>query len=247
MKPLCLLTLIPWCISWASAQGTAPAEGTAAAKPSVIQLDDARYQIGDVIFNRTNREIRFPAKINMSAGVIEYTVLLQKSNKIHEGLLVTGVSPTHLNIAFKLLRYSPSPELNSEIDESGHSTGVYPDVPLPVKASARIAIEVEWTDQGTTHRHTLNECFQSGTTQKPMDVGPWLYTGSALSEDVYIPEITGNLFSIQKDGYAMINYPGGDNTEDPKWSPTQKLVPPGGTDVTVIISPFFKRKNLPTP
>ena len=250
-----ILAAIPLCVSWSLAQDLAPAKvepapdpqpAAVAGKPSVTQLDDARYQIGGVIFNRLNREIRFPAKMNMSEGLIEYVVVLQKGH-VHEAFLLADISPTDLNLAFTLLRYKPSPELFSEIEESGHPSGILPEVPLPVKASARIAIEVEWTHSGTTHRCTLNEWFQSRSSQTTMIPGPWLYTGSSSSEGVYIPELSGDVISVKPDRYAVVNYPGTDNVDQPSWYPSLQLVPPVGTDVTVIISPFFKRKPLPTP
>ncbi len=254
MKLLYILPLIPACLAGSLAQEVAPAKSEPTPtqskaepmKPSVTKLDDARYQIGEVILNRMNREIRFPAKVNMTEGQIEYAVILQKGN-VHEAFLVTKSSPTHLNLAFTLLRYTPSPELNSEIDDTGHPTGIYPEISLPVKASARVAVEVEWTVAGTTHRVPINEWFQLGSTQEPMAPGPWLYSGSDVSEGVYIPELTGNLISVRLDRNAMLNYPGADNTDDPSWFPRPKQVPAVGTDVTVIISPFYKRKPLPTP
>ncbi len=250
-----ILPLIPLCISWSLGQEITPAKvesasdtksATELAKPSVTQLDDARYQIGAVIFNRLNREIRFPTKMNMNEGQIEYAVVLQKGHA-HEAFLLADISPTHLNLAFTLLRYKPSTELFSEIEESGHPSGVFPEVPLPVKASARIAIEVEWMVDGAARRCTLNEWFQSRSTQTPMAPGPWLYSGSAFSEGTYIPELSGDVMSVKLDKYAVVNYPGADNTDDPSWYPSPQLVPPVGTEVTVIISPFFKRKPLPTP
>jgi hypothetical protein len=215
-------------------------------KPSVTKLDDARLQVGQVILNRLNREIRFPAKVNMRSGLIEYAITLEKG-KIHEAFLVTKIAPTDLNLGFTLLRYTPSKELNAEIDDTGHPTGTYPEVSLAVKASARVAVEVEWTAAGTTHRVPLNEWLHSRTTEKTMEPGPWLYNGSEFSEGVYVPELSGNLLSVQPDRYAMLNYPGADNGGEASWHPAPEGLPVVGTDVTVIISPFFKPKNRPTP
>lgn len=57
-------------------------------KPSVTKLDETRYQIGGVVLDRKNREIRFPTKVNMAEGLIEYIIILQKG-KVHEALLTT--------------------------------------------------------------------------------------------------------------------------------------------------------------
>ena len=215
-------------------------------EPSVIKLDETRYQIGEVILDQKSREIRFPAKVNMAEGLIEYIIILQKG-KAHEALLITSIAPTHLNLAFTLLRYAPSSELFSMIDETGHPTGTYPEVPAPVKASARIAMEVEWSDNGTTRRVPVNEWLRDTAKDVALAPGPWLYTGSNFSEGTFIPELTGDIAAIMVDSNSMINYPGRDNEEGLTWYAFPKRVPPNGTKLTVIISPYLKAKPLPTP
>jgi hypothetical protein len=253
MKLLHILSVISVSLSWSLAQKVPPAKpesvpaAAAPVKPSIIRLDDARCQVGEIILNRMNREIRFPAKVNMNEGLVEYAMTLQKGYA-HEAILITNSLPTHLNLAFALLRYNPSPELTSEMDDTGHPTGVFPEVSLPVRASARVAVEVEWTADGASHRIPLNEWFQSNATRKTMEPGPWLFSGSTFSEGAYMAELTGNLISANNDDrYAMLIYPGADNPGERSWFPSPKLVPAVGTAVTVIISPFFKRKSLPTP
>jgi hypothetical protein len=254
MSPRFLL-VVPACLSFSLAQEIAPVKpepppakdaAVEPVKPSVTKLDETHYQIGTVVFDQKNREIRFPAKVNMAEGLIEYLIVLQKG-KIHEGLLIMSSTPTDLNLAFVLLRYAPSPELFSLIDETGHPTGIYPEVPTPVKASARIAVEVEWSDNGTTRRIPINEWLSDNTKNVALAPGPWLYTGSNLSEGKFIPELSGDVAAIMIDSNAMINYPGRDNEQDTSWYAFPKRVPPVGTNVTVIITPYLKSKPLPNP
>ena len=244
-----ILLVISACVSFSLAQEITPAKPelppvkNAAAepvKPSVTKLDETRYQVGEVILDRKNREIRFPAKVNMTGGLIEYIFTLQKG-KIHEALLTTSIVPTDLSLAFTLLRYAPSPELFSEINETGHPTGMYPEVPTPVRASARIALEVEWSDNGTIRRVPINEWLRDNMKDVALAPGPWLYTGSTFAEGKFIPELTGDIASIKLDSYAMINYPGADNEQGMVWFAFPKRVPPVGTNVTVIITPHFKK------
>ncbi len=243
------LLVLPACISFSLAQEITPVkpepppvEDAAAApvKPSVTKLDETRYQIGGVVLDRKNREIRFPAKVNMAEGLIEYIIILQKG-KAHEALLITPVAPTDLNLAFVLLRYAPSPEMFSQIDETGHPTGIYPEVPAPVKASARISMEAEWSENGTTRRVPINEWLRNNAKDTALAPGPWLYTGSNFSEGKFIPELSGDIAAIMVDSNAMINYPGTDNEQDVTWFAFPKRVPPVGTNVTVIITPYFKK------
>ena len=249
------LLVIQTCVAISLAQETTPVKpepppvtnaAAEAVKPSVTKLDETRYQIGGVILDRKNREIRFPAKVNMAEGLIEYMIILQKG-KIHEALLITQAVPTDLNLAFVLLRYPPSPELFSQINETGHPTGIYPEVPNPVRAAARITMEVEWSENGTTRRVHINEWLRDKAKDAALAPGPWLYTGSSFSEGKFIPDLSGDIASIKLDPYAMINYPGPDSEQGVVWFAFPKRVPPVGTDVTVIITPYFKSKPLPTP
>jgi hypothetical protein len=250
-----LLLALPTCVSISLAQETAPVRTesppveqatTKPANPSVTKLDETRYQVGGVVFDRKNREIRFPAKVNMAQGLIEYTIILQKGHA-HEALLVTSIVPADLNLAFVLLRYPPSPELFSQINETGHPTGIYPEVPTPVRAAARISIEVEWTDSDTVRRVPLSEWLRDNGKGEALAQGPWLYTGSSSFEGKFIPDLSGDLASIKLDSYAMINHPDADNEQGVIWFASPKRVPPVGTDVTVIITPHFKNIPLLTP
>ena len=247
--------VIPACVAISLAQESAPANPesppvkdapAAPVKPSVTKLDETRYQIGGVIIDQKTREIRFPAKVNMTEGLIEYLITLQKG-KIHEALLTTPIVPTDLNISFVLLRYPPSPELFSEINETGHPTGIYPEVPTPVRVAARITMEVEWSDNGNTRRTPINDWLRDNSKGATLTPGPWLYTGSSLAEGKYIPDLSGDMVSIKLDSYAMINYPATDSEQGVAWFAFTKRVPPVGTAVTVIITPHFKRKSLLTP
>lgn len=213
-------------------------------KPSVTKLGETHYQIGGVVLDLKNREIRFSAKVNMAEGLIEYMIILQKG-KAHEALLITPIVPTDLNLAFVLLRYPPSPELFSQINETGHPTGIYPEVPAPVRAAARISMEVEWSDNGTTRHVPINEWLRDNARDAALAPGPWLYTGSSFSGGKFIPDLGGDIAAIMVDSNAMINYPGTDNAQGVTWFAFPKRVPPVGTNVTVIITPYFKTKPLP--
>jgi hypothetical protein len=224
---------------------TPPAAPAAPVKPQIKKLSDFRYQIGAVTMDQKTREIRVPTKVNMTEGLVEYLLCMQQG-KIHEALLITEISPIHLSLAFTLLRYPTSKELFSLIDETGHMTGIYPEVPLAVRAGARIAIEVEWDDNGTTRRNPVNEWIQHNIKSTAMMAGPWLYTGSDFYDGKFVPEMTGDVAAIMVVPGAMINYPGSDN-DDNVWFGFPKRVPPKGTPVTLIITPYYKSPTLPKP
>ena len=224
---------------------TAPA---APVKPQVEKLGEGKYRIGGVTIDAKAREIRFPAKVNMDAGLLEY-IICKAQGKLHEALLSTEINATHLSLAFTLLRYVPSPELFGLRDETGHPTGFYPEVAAAVKAGARIAVEVEWTLDGKTHRLPINEWIQLTAKETGMLAGPWLYTGSEFYEGKFVPEMTGDLAAIMVDQGCLINYPGADNVDNGSqvWYGFPKRIPAVGTPVTVIITPYSNTRPLPKP
>lgn len=215
----------------------APDQPVAPVEPAVKELDAERLQIGDVIFNRKTREIRFPAAVNMTGGELLEFAIVHSKGKIHESLLVTEISATHLNLAFKLLRYPASAEFYPIVEEDGSVSSKFPEVAADVKAAARIDIGVEWQEAGKTRTARLNEWISHGSTGQAMAGDPWVYGGSGVYEGKFMAETSGDLIAIFLSNAALINFAGKDNNSDEVWLPFPKRVPPEGTKVTVVIAP----------
>ncbi|RYD46275.1 MAG: hypothetical protein EOP85_07780 [Verrucomicrobiaceae bacterium] len=243
-----LLATFTACASLAMAQFPAPAgpgdgappeETKEVAKPSVKKLDETRFQIGQVIFDKKTREIRFPAKVNMTEGLLEFLVVHEKG-KLHESLFSTETSPTDLNLALTLLSYKPSKELYPLPNDTGGTSNSFPEVPPGIKFAARVNIDAEWTTEGKTRRLSVNELIQHEVKVTAMPAGPWVYGGSDFKEGKFIAETSGDIIAIFLSMAALVNYPGEDNADDTVWIPFPKRVPEIGTAVTVIITPYQK-------
>ena len=246
-----LFILAPAIATMALAQDALPSSpaaetATQPVKPSVKRLDGTRYQIGEIIFDEKTREIRFPAVVNMTEGLLEY-LIVHKNGKVHESLLATDISATHLNLAFTLLRYPRSRELYPLPNETDGVSDKFPDVPQEIKAAARVGIDVEWKDGEKVRRVPVNEWIQHEVKSTSMPSGPWVYGGSDFSNGKYAPETTGDIASIFMSVASVINYPGVDYNNDDVWTPFPKRVPAQGTPVTVIISPYQNASPIPKP
>lgn len=224
----------------------APDQPVEPVKPPVEKIDDSRYRIGKVTFDQKTREIRFPAKVNMVEGLLEFLVV-HENGKTHESLFVTDISATHLNLAFTLLRYPASPELYALPNATGGLSGDFPKVSADVKAGARITISVEWKDGDKIRRRPANEWIKDSNKKSAMPGGPWVYGGSEVFDGKYVPDSTGDIIAIFVARSAMINYPGDDNSDDEVWLPFPKRVPAQGTDVTLILSPYQPDKTSTKP
>lgn len=217
------------------------------AEPPIKELDAERVQIGKVILNKKTREIRFPAAVNMAGGELLEFIIVHVNGKVHESLLSTETSPLHLNLALKLLRYKPSPELYAENNPDGTLSDRFPKVADDVKEGSRLEIKVEWKEGEKTRTALVNEWISNTHTGAAMPADPWVYGGSLLHNGQYAAEDTGDIAAIFLSRAAIINFPGKDNQDDEVWVPFPKRVPAVGTPVTVIFTPQRKDASPPKP
>jgi hypothetical protein len=216
----------------------APDQPVAPAEPPIKELDADRMQIGEVIFNKKTREIRFPAAVNMAGGELLEFALVHTNGKVHESLLVTEVPAMQINIAFKLLRYPASSEFYAIVEKDGTMSNEFPKVADDVKTASRIDIGLEWLEEGKPRTAKLNDWISHGTTGEQMPAAdPWVYGGSGIHQGKFIADTTGDYIAIFLSNAALINFSGKDNNSDEVWLPFPKRVPPEGTKVTVIITP----------
>lgn len=221
----------------------APSPDTVAPveKPTIKDLGDGKYSVGDITFQKKNRSISFPARVNLIEGLLEYAIV-QQNGKIHESLLVTDVSPFHLNVALRLLSYKPSEELFPILDEDFVPTKEYPVVSESVKAAARVEILLSWKkEDGTKGEASLNDWITHAVTEAPIPAMPWIYNGSYIHEGVFQAQSSGDIGAIFTNYAALFNYPGKDRGLDTVWIPTPKRLPPVDTPVIVTIKPALKK------
>lgn len=235
-----LLLLVAATMALASSQPETAKEAPA-AKPEIEKIDATRFRIGEIEFDSKTREIRFPAAINMTEDLLEFLIVHQ-NGKVHESLFKTNISPTHLNVAFALLRYKASPELYSLPTSPTDPTEKFPEVPEETKKAARLKIEVEWQDGDRLRKVPVNEWIQHTATGSTMPADPWVYGGSEIVDGKFPPEATGDIVAIYRSQSSLINYSGKDHGDDTVWIVYPKRVPPLDSKVTIIISPFGPEK-----
>lgn len=224
----------------APADNPAPAEGNKPPQEKVRELGDGKFALGLVTFDQNTREISFPASINMDEGLLEYAIT-HENGKTHETLLVTKVSPTHLNVALKLLRYPESKELEMILDEDFRPTGKFPNVPKEIKNAARVSFIVTWKDKNKEEKKaSINTLITNSVTGEPIAPLPWVYGGSYFHDGTFRAEVEGDIAALFSSAASLFNWPGDDRHLDRAWVPTPERVPEFGTPVTVTIKPFIK-------
>lgn len=251
-----VLLMLP-ALSWAQDK---PAPET--PKPKIVRLDDGRVKIGKITIDQNKRELSFGAGVNMTEGLIEYCLATTKSNKVHETLFLTDISPFNLNVAMKLLGIKESKELFEIIDEeTWKPTGKFPAVTPEVHAASLVDIFVEWGKGDQKKRHPVNELIhhiewpkeveapepsQKVETKEAklttMETGPWLSTGSYIHQGRLKADVGGIIFAIFTNEQAIVNFSGKDRQLGDVWIPHQKVVPKVGTVVTITLKPHQPKK-----
>jgi len=215
----------------------APDQAVAPVKPAIARLEDGRMQIGKVVFNPKNREIEFPAAVNQTEGLLEFVVVHEKG-KIHESLFATDVSATNINLAFKLLGYTASPELYFKVEEDGSLSSEFEEGTEEQRAGSRVQLSVELERDGKKVREPINKWITHATTEKDMPGSAWVYGGSFIYDGKFVSETSGDLIAVFLSNSALINFSGKDNQFDDVWLPHTKRVPTEGTKVSIVIHPF---------
>ena len=71
-------------------------------KSLIKQTSDNTYQLQNISINSEEKEVKFPAKINMQEGLIE-VFACAPGGKMHESVLVADIVPYYLQVSLLLL------------------------------------------------------------------------------------------------------------------------------------------------
>jgi len=223
------------CLAQEEPPRVVPKPGEAAAEVpapevSVKKVGETRYRLGEIEFDAKTREIRFPATVNMrEGGPVEY-LLVNENGKVHESILTTAISPLHLQIVMKLLRYKGghgdvfnrllTPEL---IEKEGGK-----------EADRGETVSFTFAPEGGEPL-TVNELVIDGESAEAMKPGGWIYTGSAVQEGAFMAEAEGSIIAIYLDHLALFNMTRDGAEIDERWGARHSVIPEIGTKGLITI------------
>ncbi len=185
---------------------------------------------GRVDFKR--RTLTLPAEVCLRQGPIELFACAE-GGKDHESVLRVRCRPELINLNLILfgLKRGPSRPLDGGA------------------AGDRVIILCEWEEAGETKSVRAEEMIWNAATNRPMDRVGWTYVGSKFvpEHDVETGKPTGRsvlavvygrtLFATFLDSAALFETPLPEGVDDSTFSVNEKVVPPPGTPVRVIIRP----------
>ena len=183
------------------------------------QVSNDEFAIGQVHLNKARKTVSFPSVLNMAEGALEYLLVTTKG-KTHESLLRTEVEPYHIHLAMLFLGARGNTNI---LANTNSLTG------------DAITIDLTWSQNGKDRKTRAEDLILNIEKQKPMTLGPWVYTGSAVVDTRFIAQTEGNLACIIVDGGALINNPRSGRFNDQIWHVNTDAVPPLNTPITVTL------------
>ncbi len=223
---LLLLLSVPGSAGWSPAADT---------NATSFRVDSKGVHFGKVDVAVASRSVSFPAKINMTNGLVEYAVVTEYG-KAHESILTTDADARDLQSALLLLNGKPG---------GTNALILPPGAPPPASA---IDITLRWSEGGRKVVRPLHECValisgEDGTVTGALKGGPWLFNGSMFTAEGFAAYFEGSLVSLILDPVAIINNPHPDRADDEIHVPTPNRLPPLGAPVQVTIE--MARKPAP--
>jgi hypothetical protein len=200
--------------------------------PLVRELAPELFEIGAVRLDKQARTVSFPAQVNMRDGLVEY-LLVTETGKSHESLFTSKAEPYHIQIALLLLgakapAQAPGPAPD-QLDAAYLKSA-------PALSGEPVELSVSWTDNERRQNFAVEDLLYNTETKAPMKRGPWIYTGSLVSNGSFLAQVEGSIVALVTDPAALINNPRPGRENDQVWIPRKESVPPAGTAVQFTIT-----------
>jgi hypothetical protein len=201
------------------------------APPPLKQIGPGEFQVGKVRFSAKERKVRFPAFINMEAGLVEY-LIVTGTGKLHESLLWTEVEPYHIHVAMLFLGAKVS-------------TPADPLMKPEPFTGEKVTVEFTWKEGDTEKRSPIERFVTDLSTRKPIDRGPWVYNGSRVINGTFLAQRDGSIVSLIEDPDALMNNSRTAEEDDENWTIRKEGLPPAGSPVEVVVSLPEPKKTEP--
>ena len=193
------------------------------AKPK--KISENIYQLGNVVFDISKREVTVPGEINIVGGdaYIEFFAC-GKLGKTHESILIVDAEPIYILAALGILDFAPGMNLTVEGD---------PRTPT----GAPVDIWVEWNQGDEVVSRRARELVWNAFTEQPMQETPWVFTGGRLKNNQLTAQLFHNIIAVYRDPDSLFNHPLPTGTDDRTYRVNTDVIPPKGTKIKLIIRP----------
>ena len=203
------------------------------------EISPGIFQVGTVRLDKNAATVTFPAKVQMTDGLLEY-LMVSPQGPVHESLFTSEAAPQDVHMAMLLLGAKGMAQKGAA--QPGRIDAEYL-AKAPKLTGDRISLRVKWTDKANKEQTTPVERWimrRIFTPKKPVkdinaEDGPWLYTGSYFYENRFIAQMDGTFAAMVSFPGALINNPRTGSNDDHIWFVKTEAVPPVGTPVEFSI------------
>jgi hypothetical protein len=165
-----------------------------AEDPAIKDLGDGRYQIGEILLDKSARRFTVPGRVIHLTGPIEYIAVAKGGMKEYESVFELNTSATEFQLACILIGF----------DDSKSEKPRYQFDERPAKGQA-VDIEVSWEVDGKSVRVPAANTLLEG--DEPFDDHRWVYIGSNTQNGGELTaEMIGSLIGIVHDPDAIIDH-----------------------------------------
>jgi len=206
------------------------------AEPAIKQTGEDTYVLDGIELNTKTKTVQFEAVVNQTDQDLPLEVLVCTDyGKTHESLLRTTVSPTYLNVAFKLIGC-----------HEGKPRAGAGDPNMPVGSA--LEIEVKWTDKdGKVKAVEPESWIWARKKNEPLADTTWTYLGSMFHMNRFMAEATGTIVNLYTDPSTLIEPPIDEIDDDEALGVYEKVVPPIGTKVELIFTLVPEKEEAEKP
>jgi hypothetical protein len=214
------------------------AEGEAAPQSPQEQM-----KLAGIELDSKKRQVTVEAKICLREGLLEYLICVSGREHTfeHESLISVKCAPSLLHLT--LLAIGLQPCEFGIIEEWETKWRKQP--------KSRVKIEVEFVQDGKVVKRDIGEFLASRNKDAGKQLEAWIFTGSTFDKlgdkQIYAADYNGSVVGMGLEGASLIQ-PGSPSEnpyqgEERGWKIDSSKMPPRGTAVKLIFSPYFKEEQ----
>lgn len=206
-----------------------------ASSPSTSEKDSTK----PIQFDATTGALRLKGVFANEAAAAEYIAVGQGSPEEHEALVTLESLPSELARTLLSSGYVPA-KFESRVEGK-----------LELTARSAFALYVEYTDDtGVQHRAPVESFLRRQDSYRPLERGPWTFTGSRMAKDragknILRADINRFAIAFTNDADAIINCASEDalsaNVQEGSGSfvLNQPMIPKKGHPCWLVLQPWF--------
>jgi len=194
---LTLASLFTLCVTGSLTELARGAE-TTTEEPSIRELGDQHYQVGNIIVDKANSSFMLSGKVLNTKGPLEFLAVKTGGSKGYETLLELDTNATEFNLACILIGLTTDgvrlPEYHFDKEEV---------------VGPPVAITAKWERDGKSFDVPISTLLY--LNGKPIESDHWRYTGSYhnAGDGQFMPELSGILISFVHDPDGIIDHQSG--------------------------------------